>query len=178
VDEDEILTLLDEVKFWRRHREDLGLMKKQMRSEAVQAIYETVKKLTSVFVKQFMEIEKEVDEQLELVTEKKRPLLRLHRFLEQVDTVIEGLDALQGKFKLILHLLYLMYKRTRWYHRPRHICSVVRRVTDFLMSEFITPIDGTSIFGGYPVDLLRRAQESCAAVKSFGNSSWVSRRSC
>jgi translation initiation factor 2B subunit (eIF-2B alpha/beta/delta family) len=122
-------------------------MKKQMRSEAVQTIDDTVKKSKSVFVKQFMEIEKEVDEQLELATETKRSLHKLHRFLEQVDTVSEGLDALQEKFKSILHLLYLMYKRTRWYHRPRHICSVVRRVTDFLANQFITPIDGTSIFG-------------------------------
>jgi hypothetical protein len=60
--------LLDEVKFWRRHGEDLGLMKKQRRSEAVQTIYDTEKESTSVFVKQFMEIEKEVDEQLELAT--------------------------------------------------------------------------------------------------------------
>jgi hypothetical protein len=122
---------LDEVKFRRRHRQNLDLVKKQMQSEAVQAIIETVKKSTPVFPEQFMEIEKEVDEQLELATETERLLHRLHRFREQIDTVSEGLDALQEKFESIFHLLYLMYKRTRWYHRPHlRCCSSSYRFLD------------------------------------------------
>jgi hypothetical protein len=100
-DKEETLTPLDEVKFWPRHRQNLDLLKKQMQFEAVQMISETVKKSSPAFPEQFTEIEKEVDEQLDLAMETERSLHPLHIFLEQIDTVSEGLDALQDKFEPI-----------------------------------------------------------------------------
>jgi hypothetical protein len=113
--------------------------------EAVQMITKTVKKSSPAFAEQLMEIEKEVDKPLVLSTETERSLHPLHTFLEQVDTVSEGLDALQETFEPFLHLLYLIYTRKRWYHSPRHIYGILRRVTDFFTNQFITMINGTSI---------------------------------
>jgi hypothetical protein len=71
--------------------------------------------------------------------------------------VSECFDALQEKFDPMFHLFYLLDMRTRWYDSPRHICSLFRQVTDFFRNQFITTIDGTSIFGGDPVDSLGRS---------------------
>jgi hypothetical protein len=178
-DEDETLTPLDDVTFWRKHRQNMDLLKAQMQFEAVQTLIETVKKWSPAFAEQSAAIEKQVDEQLDLATETEQSLHPLHAFLEQVDTVSEGLDALQEKFEPIFHFLYLMYTRTRWYHSPRHVCGVLRRGTNFVTNQFITTIDGTSMFSVLTQSIRSGASTSRGLRLGVSTiSTWVSRRSC
>ena len=166
-DEDDKLTPLDEVKYWRKRRENLEMLKKQFQSEDVQTVVNALNGSSEPFVQQFNQIVDDTNEAYDLAIETERALQPIHSFLEQIDTVGSDMEALQEMFAPVFHLMYLMYTKTRYYHSPRHLCSLLRRVTDFFTNQFIAAIDGTAILNGDPIDTMDNIKSSCKTLNAF-----------
>jgi hypothetical protein len=89
---------LDEIRYWRKRRQNLELLKKQLESEEVNTVTTTLEETSPPFAVQFHSVAGEVDEALELATETDRGLMPLHSFLEQIDTVGADMEALTEMF--------------------------------------------------------------------------------
>ncbi|KAK8861127.1 hypothetical protein M9Y10_012822 [Tritrichomonas musculus] len=165
--EDEKLTPLDEVKYWKKRRQNLEMIKKQFDAEEVKTVVEALQESSQPFVQQFEQVVNDTNDAYDLAIETERSLQPLHSFLEQIDTVGADLDALNEMYKPVFHLLYLMYTKTTWYHSPRHLCSLLRRVTDFFTNQFIAAIDGTAILNGDPQETMDHLKESCESLDKF-----------
>ncbi|KAH0788142.1 Dynein heavy chain family protein [Histomonas meleagridis] len=170
--EDSELSPLDEVKFWKKRRQNLEMLKKQMDTDEIKIVLESLETNSPPFVAQFKQIESEVNDAYELAIETERSLHPIHIYLEQIDTVGVDLESLCDVFKPVFYLLFLMYTRTKYFHSPRHICSFIRLITDFFTKQFIIAIDGSNIMSGDPQDSLEHINESEEVLDKF-NSAYV-----
>jgi dynein heavy chain len=165
--ESETFGPLEEIKFWRKRPKNLEVLKGQVDSEEVKIVIDTLRLPSQPFAIQFEAVAAEVADALNLATETDRSLIPLSSFLEQLDSLTSDMARLCETFQPIFHLLWLMYSRTRWYHSPRHICTLVRRVSDFFAAQFATAIDGGSLVSGDPTVALERLEESQAQLNQF-----------
>ena len=168
--DDEKLTPLDEVKYWKKRRQNLEMLKKQFETEEVKIVIDELQKKSQPFVQQYEDIVKDTCTAFDVALETERALQPLHSYIEQIDTIGADLEALDETYKPVFHLLYLMYTKTTWYHSPRRICSLLRRVTDFFTNQFISAIDGTSLLNGDPIDTMDNLKISCESLKKFHDS--------
>ncbi|OHS95209.1 Dynein heavy chain family protein [Tritrichomonas foetus] len=170
--EDFRLTPMDEVKYWKKRRENFEFLRKQLKMEEIEIIMNTLEFKSKPFVDQFKTMKKKVKEELKLAIETERSLQPLSSFVEQIDTVGADMEGLTDMFQPVFYLLYLMYKKTKYYHSPRHICNLLRRVSDFFTIQFASAIDGSSLVNGDPADSMEHLIRSQESLMKF-NSAYV-----
>jgi dynein heavy chain len=165
--ESETLGPLAEIKYWLKQQQNLELLKKQIDGDDVRLVMEALAEPSPPFVVQFRAVADEVDEALELATETTRRLTPLGGFLEQIEKVGSDMEGLCETFQPVFCLLWLMYSRTRWYHSPRYICTLLRRVSDFFNAQFASAIEGSSLTSGDPSNSLEHLEELQAQLSLF-----------
>jgi hypothetical protein len=121
---------------------------------------EALKEPSPLFVVQFRAVTDEIDETLELATETTRGLIPLGKFLDQIENVGADMEGLCETFQPVLYFLWLMCSRTRWDNSLRHICNLLRRVSDFFTAQFALAIQGSSLTPGDPSNSLEHLEES------------------
>ena len=165
--ENENLTPQDEFKYWKKRKENLEILKEQIANPDVVQVIDTLREKSPPFATQFETVAAGVDEALDLSTETSNSLHPIYSYVDKLDATGGELDTLHESFVPCFHLLYLMYTKTRWYHSPRNICSLLRRLSDFYTKQFATAIDGTSIFGGDPVESMEHINDSIVQLNRF-----------
>ena len=166
------LTPLDEFKYWKKRRGNLEFLNKQLKIKEIKEVLKTVEYRSQPFIDQFKQVKKRVKEELKLAIETERSLQPLNEYIEQIDTVGSDMDGLIETFKPVFYLLYLIYSKTQFYHSPRNICNLLRRVTDFYTIQFASAIDGSSLINGDPSDSMEHLIHSQANLAKF-NSAYV-----
>ena len=167
------LTPLDEFKYWKKRRGNLEFLNKQLKIKEIKEVLKTVEYRSQPFIDQFKQVKKRVKEELKLAIETERSLQPLNEYIEQIDTVGSDMDGLIETFKPVFYLLYLIYSKTQFYHSPRNICNLLRRVTDFYTIQFASAIDGSSLINGDPSDSMEHLIHSQANLAKFNSAYFV-----
>ena len=165
--ENDALTPMDESKFWNKRLSNFELIDKQLKDESVQEIVKVLEEHSKPFADQFTTIVKNVDQALELATETSRALRPVDSFVQKLDTTGSDLESLHEYFEPTFHLLFLMYSKTKWYHSPRHLCSYLRKITDFFARQFASAIDGSGLLSGDPAETINHINESIVQLERF-----------
>ena len=166
------LTPIDEVKYWKKRRQNFEFLDKQLKMDEVVQVLDGLEFKSQPFYDQFKTAIDKVTQNLELSIETERSLQPLNSYIEQIDTVGSDMEGLMEMFQPVFYILYLMYTKTTWYHSPRNICSLLRRVTDFFTVQFASAIDGSSLVNGDPSDSMEHLLHSQAQLEKF-NSAYV-----
>lgn len=160
----------EEVKYWKKRRDNLTLIQKQMQQEDVQTVIQMLSEKSAAFVQQFEEVSAQVATALDLAVQTSNALHPLSTFIDQLETVSGEIETLPQSFEPVFHLLYLMFKKTEWYRSPRPLCNLLCRVTHFFTNQFINAIDGTSLLSGDPAESLDHMKHCQQCLERFNRS--------
>uniref|UniRef100_A0A7S3YCK6 Uncharacterized protein n=1 Tax=Lotharella globosa TaxID=91324 RepID=A0A7S3YCK6_9EUKA len=165
-------TPVDEIKYWKEHKEDLSNVRQQLRSEQTQGVIKILTEKKSPYIKEFKELEAKVSTCIEAAQENLMYLKILEKYFKEIDNCSE-LGEVPDLFAPMFHLMIMTWKTSKSYNTKERLVNLMRENSNLVIQKAMAHCSGQDIWKfvnndstGDAKKLLAEVMQICKAFKT------------
>eukprot|EP00762_Andalucia_godoyi_P000343 ANDGO_03199.mRNA.1 Dynein beta chain len=162
---------LKELEFWSTKSENLNAIFEQLAGDKIQKILNILEVAKSTYVSPFQRLVKEVEGARDEANDNLSFLAPLKIWFEKISTESSErieFPELHTSFRKMIHLLYLVWKHSKYYNTPTRLVVVIREIANAIIAnarEYVNTEEVFKVEAAEAVERLKLTLKVCGSFK-------------
>ncbi|CAG9462750.1 unnamed protein product [Pedinophyceae sp. YPF-701] len=157
---------LNEIDFWESRAADLNSIHEQVTGAKVAKVVRVLELAKSTYYTAFSRLLREVDVAREEANHVLRYLKPIKKYFEKV-AMMDDFPVLVDFFRPMMHLVLLVWKRSKYYNTPNRLVILIREVCNDLIAQSCRYVDASKVLSEEPQESVAQLNKVTKVLGTF-----------